>query len=359
MHPRILLRTHYQANEPRLIIAAVTKCSSPTARRGEESLSKALEKWARSNGYTISTPGATYAVGNARHLGLLTNNNNWTASGLSLAFADHALPSDSGPESRLLTPLEERLYLTIYLTGAGALVVKFADWLIKHGPVTNRELREEAILENRMHEALDEYLTLATEIRDRTAIRSERDRLARTEYAASTKRHKRYPLLTTMQRLRLLRSTDDESDESTIVPDSGGRLAAFSRAIPDVKTLERCARDNTLRRVLDIALQEYARPDLPDLGEPGGVIADAYQFAMERGLQACPLSFLDDVLGALFPASPTGDSMKSEQLLGPIQRDRPGEVRFHVNRRGQRAFVLLAKAAIDQIATRAVAAKKS
>ncbi|MGH9428990.1 MAG: hypothetical protein ACRD2L_22115, partial [Terriglobia bacterium] len=115
MHPRVLLRTHYQANEPRLVIATATRCSSPTESRSEDTIAAALEKWAHDNAYTLSTPGAVYAVGNARQLGLLNKSNRWTSSGLAFAFLNRQLPPRVGEESRSLTPVEERLYLKLYL----------------------------------------------------------------------------------------------------------------------------------------------------------------------------------------------------------------------------------------------------
>jgi hypothetical protein len=335
-----------------LIIAAVTRCSSPTESRSEDTIASSLEKWARNNEYKISTPAAIYAVGNARQLGLLRGTNHWTAFGLAFAFLGRFVPSLLGPRSRFLTSVEDRLYLKVYLIGAGALVIKFAKWLLQRGPVTNDQLRAESVVERLMSEALDDYLTLATEIRDRTEIRHERERLSHTEYVASTKRHKRYPLLRTMQRLHLLKQNDDGEDGAVIESDAGGRLASLSRALPDVKTLERLIRCDKLQETLDIEMREFTRQDLPRREKPMEVLVHAYTFAMECGMQACSLSFLNDVLGSVFPTSPSVRRPIAEQMLEPIHREQPGEIRFHVNRRGQRAFVLLSKTAIDHLIER-------
>src|SRR5439155_18993465 len=86
MHPRILLRTHYQADEPRIIIATVTHCTSPTQSRSEDAAAEAVVRWARAHDITISLPGAVYAVGNARALSLLNNSNRWTSTGLAFGY---------------------------------------------------------------------------------------------------------------------------------------------------------------------------------------------------------------------------------------------------------------------------------
>lgn len=344
MRPRILLRTHYQADEPRAIIAAVTVCSSPTQSRHEDAVATALVRWAKENDYTLSIPGAVYAVGNARSLALLTASCRWTATGLAFGYIHNRIASSvRGYDARTLTAAEARLYLRCYLDNAGALLIKFGQWLVKRGRATDDELRSESVIERLLIEALDEYLTIATDIRDRTAIRKERERLSRSDYAASTKRHKRYPLLTTMNRLGLLVFGDATHQRTVVSPDPEGRLVRLLNALPDVTTLERSCKERVLEAVIDTAL-----PDTPQLGRPGmadaaTLIADAYRFAMDRGLHACPLSYLDDLLFAYASVGtrPSAIRATAENMLQPLHRQCPTDVRFHVDRRGRRAFVII------------------
>jgi hypothetical protein len=307
-----------------------------------------LKGWARENGFVISTPGAVYAVGNARELGLLGSTNRWTASGLALTFLSRVLLKET--VSPILSSTEERLYLKAYLMGAGALQVKFASWLLEQGSVTDEQLRRGSVLEKLIIAALEEYLTFATDLRDRTAIRQERERLSRIEYSAVTKRHKRYPVLTTMLRLRLIELSTESDDVHVIKPDSTGRLAALAHGLPNIEILERLIRENRLQQVLDVEMREYTRTDLPSDLRPLTVVLQAYDFAIKSGLQACGISFLDDVLAAIVPSSPERQSPTVEQLLDRGHRALPGEIRFHVDRRGKRAFVLLSKKAVDYLA---------
>jgi len=348
VRPRLLFRTHYQANEPRLLIAAVTRCTSPTESRSENAAAAALERWARNHQYTISTPGAVYAIGNARQLGLLNKTNRWTATGLAFGLLDRWSPPPAGAESKMLLPREDRLFLKVYLLGAGALVVHFANWLLNKGSTTGSQLREESILQKLTLQVLDDYLQLATNIRDRAAIRHERERLARTEYSARTKRDKRYPLLTAMLRLRLLQS-DDTDDSNVIRPDHNGRLAALARVIPSIQALERLARGDSILRELDLELKEYTRTDLMGSMTPAQVLLRAYEFAIERGMQACSLMYLDDVLTSVFPGRPTAQQWKSEEMLTIVHKTNPGDVRFHVDRQGRRAFVLISSSAMKHV----------
>src|SRR5438094_350906 len=111
MRPKILLRTHYQAAEPRILIATVTECSSPTESRDEDSVAAALVRWAREVNYPISLPGAVYAVGNDRSLGFLNSSNRWTSAGL--AFAHCQSPAANGVRvwNPALTAAEEKIFI--------------------------------------------------------------------------------------------------------------------------------------------------------------------------------------------------------------------------------------------------------
>ena len=343
MQPRLMIRTHYQAAEPRVLLATVTECTSPTISRDEETAARALVRWARGVGQTLSLPGALYALGNNRTLGFLSRLNRWTAAGLAFSYvcSESATPRDGWqPE---LGVSEQYIFLKNYLTGAGALLVKFGAWLLAESRTSHEQMRRSSVLEALYVDVLNDYLKIANQIRDRTSIRHERDRLSRTQYSTLTKRHKRYPLLAVMRRLQLL----DES-QGEFVPDRLGRLARLVAAIPDIRSLEHLIRDQRLRatvlHVLAGAPIEEYRPQVDR------VIASGYRYAVGQGLQLCPLGFLEDILYAtsvgrcVVPAA-----SNAEQCLERWYNRFPGDVRFHVDRRGQRAFVTIENSVLDNM----------
>ena len=342
MRPRVILRTHYQADEPRLIIAAAIECASPTESRHEENIASALVRWAREKGRIISIPGATYAVGNARSMGLLNASYRWTATGLAFAFLRGREHADV--DVRTMSRSEQRLFLRQYLIFGGALVIEFGRWLLSHQQASDDIMRDEAVLEKLLVKIMEDYLSLATEIPARTSIRRERDRLRRTDYGAATKRHKRYPLLATMERLRLIESME----RGGIRPDSTNRLATLVTAIPDVTTLERLVRESAIERVLDALPDPDGSASLPSVQRPSGLLISAYRYALDLGLQACPIEFLHDVFFACLPQG-TESRVEPDELLDRVHKSFPGHVRFHVDRRGRRAFVLLDEDAEERL----------
>ena len=332
MRPRLMIRTHYQAAEPRVLIAAITQCTTPTVSRDEQVVARTLVSWARLVGRTLSLPGAIYALGNSRTLGLLSRTNRWTAAGLGFGYIHSRSPTHDDWEPELSFS-ERYLFLKRYLIGGGALIIKFGAWLLQQGRTTHEQIRDSSLLERLYTDILNDYLQLATQIRDRTAIRQQRDRLARIRYSALTKRHKRYPLLAAMRRLDLLNQAKGE-----FTPDGRGQLQRLVGAVPDVRTLERLVQD---RRVHAAVLHVLGEVRVEDYSAPvDATLASAYRYALNTGLQLCPLEFLEDMLCAVSAGQrvpSTADS--AEQCLDRWRHRFPGQVRFHVDRRGRRAFV--------------------
>lgn len=341
MHPRILLRTHYQADEPRIIIAVVTACSSPTESRQESVVASSLKSIVLRWGHEFGLPAAAYAVDNTRSIGFLNRSNRWTAAGLALAFLAENQPDPAPIEQAFeLSPSERMLYSRQYLAGAGALVINFGRWLLERGESTEDELRRGGIVERLIVDSLDEYLSIAVNIRDRTAIRQERDRIRGFKYKAITQRHKRRPLLTTMRRLYLLQ----EDPQGIIRPDPDGRLSRLCHILPDIAALERAIANGTgLRAALQAVHQNNADPTSDQPLLLSAQLGRAYTYAMGLGLQACPLEYLDRVLEATIPLSclPRGTPGVADLALGTLHKERPRDVRFHVDRQGRRAFVVL------------------
>jgi hypothetical protein len=343
MKPRILLRTHYQADEPRLIVAASTHCARPTQSADEGNLAECLVRWARSHSLKLSRPGAMYAVDNARNLALLTTSNHWSPASLTLAYVETKDESATDLDSAMaLNRREQRLYLLYYLLGAGALLIVFGRWLLNEVEVTDDAIRDKAALESCLISALDQYLTIVDGVRERTAIRKERERMQAQDYASSTQRHKRYPLLRTMLRLGLLEVR--RGAHNTYVPTE--RLKLLTEAVPDISSLERLAKGRALKSQLrPVVEQASEEPSIT----PGLIqeLGSAYAFSESHGMQACPLAFLDDALWSVNVSTPDGFA---ERTVEALRRELPRDVRFHVDRQGRRAFVALSRLATDKLA---------
>jgi len=308
----------------------------------------ALVQWGRANGYAVSLPAAAYAIANARHLNLLDRSNRWTSLGLAFGCMEHLANAGQALERRELTVFQQRLYAKQYVETAGALLIKFGQWLLNVGETTEDAIRDDALIEKLFINVLDEYLEMSVDIRDRTQIRRERDRMKAVRYSSITQRHKRRPLLTTMRRLGLLECELCDTHNARIRPDRSGRLRALIAAIPDARTLEEVVNEGTLvddlhplYAITPAAIASRAAPQL---------ILEAYVYAADQGLHACPLEYIDGLIYAYgVHEGAARIAGTAERVLEIVRRSASSAVRFHVNRQGRRAFVVISDSGLASI----------
>jgi hypothetical protein len=143
-----------------------------------------------------------------------------------------------------------------------------------------------------------------------------------------------------MERLNLAVVENKDGHRLSIAPDPSGELRSIIQAIPEIKTLEKYCKSGGIREVID-QLEYGMKVESVRSPQIGPLIAGAYEFAMNRGLQACPLDYLEDVLFAFVKRNDSSKGITAERLFDSLRSRFPNEVRFHVDRQGRRAFVLV------------------
>jgi hypothetical protein len=146
-----------------------------------------------------------------------------------------------------------------------------------------------------------------------------------------------------MERLKLVVTEQEDGHRTSVSPDPAGRLASLMTLIPDVAVLERLCNSDALDEVIDDVVSERGTTESPSGSNFATLLAGAYRLAINRGLQACPLSYLEDVVFAYVRRDPlvSVERTSAESILESLHRRLPNDVRFHVDRRGRRAFVLI------------------
>ena len=125
MEPRILYRTHYQADEPALVTFIVRHCTSAVESNYSERVAERLSRYVSSRGRGLNVAAAGYAVDLAQDLGVLSENNSWTAKGHLVALIAKAECGDL--EGDLALDEQERfLYFRLFLDADGALLLFLA-----------------------------------------------------------------------------------------------------------------------------------------------------------------------------------------------------------------------------------------
>lgn len=342
MRPRIVYRTHYQVDEPFFVEVLVKRCTSAVksayTERVASCVSAALAT--RQKGFNIAAAG--YAVDLARRLHLITENNVWTERGHLVALC--ATGGDVRADDQCGLDASEKLaHFRVFVEEDGA-----AFWHIARRARDTDEFPEDgdwnAFAQRMFVEVYGEYLKGAGDIRERIGLRREIERLKRP-FRGKTGNHKSYVHLQTLVRLGLLERREVSGQRKYIVRRSD--RAAFERLlsfIPDTMALEEMADEGTWA---DVAAAVFGRgyEEPPREAEVLELAMEVYRGVLGTGVSLCGLGTLMDAIQVRLLAAGVGLVGRAQllQLLGAAQARNPGDIRFHVDRRGRPAFLKLSR----------------
>lgn len=345
MQPRILFRTHYQVDEPALMELLVKSCTSPVRSAYDESVSEKLTREVRARGKDFNVAAAAYALDLGRGLLLLNEQNAWTEKGhLVSLVAD--IPEGPWDVQTELNGRERLLHFRLFLEADGAVLLFLARYLLAQGRVPSADADWNRLAQEVFVEAYTQYFRITGTTADRVSLRTQIDRIRHSGYTGKSGCHKLFIHLQTLYRLGLLdRSASGLTRRYELPEESGGSgLRLLSEAIPDLHALERVIQEHSwaelATKVFKIrAAAAHATPDALLC-----LVAPRYQQVMATGVPLCSLATLIEAvqIELLVQRSellPYGSAL---QLLQEARAQHPGDVRFHVDRRGIPAFVKLA-----------------
>ena len=367
MQPRLLFRTHYQVEEPAYMEFLIKCCTSATQSTYAEVVAARLKKEIEERCQTrFNIAASRYAVDLARALGLLTPNNTWTEEGHLVNLVAEV---DAGePEEQLsLTPAEKLLHFRLFFEADGAAFVLIARYLKEHGSLVHSKAMTSSFIEDMFIEIFSAYLSMTSNTADRVVLRNEIDQLRSRGYAGrtglgKTRQHKLHIHMQTLYRLGLVERSDGPDGIIYRLPEqttsSKAGLEILLCEVPDLLTLEKriAAREwsEIASRVLGIPyvdpteLREEHRKDILLL------LVLFYQQVMSQGTPICPLSTLIEGI-QIRTLTERGWLLRYDEvmnLIGDEQKKSPKDIRFHVNRRGQLAFVKLSEQWMTSVGSR-------
>ena len=348
MRARVLYRTHYQVEEPAFMELLLKLCTSPVKAAYGDVVSQKLADEVTSRHKQFNVAAAAYALDLAHGLGILNENNTWTHKGHLLAL--NAKIGDRGIEGEFQLDAAERLtHFRLFLEADGASLryiarIALAGKKIPEDHDWNRFARE------MFNDIYGAYLAVTSDIADRLAIRKELDRL-KAPFAGKTGAHKSYIHLQAMFRMGLLQRTDHAPQREYEVAEGAGEgLNALLRLIPTVSALEEIVEKG---RWSAIAAEVFHVGRGPEIAPRAllHVVAQIYRRISETGVPLCSLSTLVDAVQIDLMTSGSRLLSKDEIVvtLTGLQKERPKDVRFHVDRRGRLAFVKMSEELTEQL----------
>jgi hypothetical protein len=360
VQPRLLLRTHYQVEEPAYIEFLIMRCTSATEGAYAENIARRLSEQIRSRcRIRFNVAAGRYAVDLARALGLLTPTNTWTPRGHLVNLISTV---DGGePEEQLaLNPAERLLHFLLFLEHDGAAIVLIARYLLACGVLSHAEAVRTPFIEQMFDEILSAYLAMTSDTVERLGIRKQIERLRQNGYAEKTRQHKLHIHMQVLYRLGLVDRVDSADGILYRLSDSADRgeggLEVLLSEIPDVATLETRIRaqewPTVASRVFGIQNAAPVEAGDAELDSLIPQLAALYQRVMAQGTPLCPLSSIIEGVQILALIERLWLVQYDDllELIRKEQKEAPREIRFHVDRRGMPAYVRFSEAWLNTTA---------
>ncbi len=343
MQPRIAFRTHYQIDEPAYLELLIKLCTSPVQSTYREVVAQRLSKEIKKRGAKLNEDAAAYAVDLGKDLRLLTDNHTWTETGHLINLVAHIGPDELEHELTLSLP-EKLLHFRVFLEGDGAAIVFLARRLIQDRSVIGSALTWNALAKEMFISVFSEYLAMTNNTADRVELRREIQRIKAKDYRGNSGEHKMLVHLQTLYRLGLVIRPEPSGSRTYQLPEtqSGARCALLTIAeeVRDAAGLERVLVDHKWIEVAAKVFQIEARGWTNAL-DLASLVVPYYQSVMATGAPLCPISTLLEAVQIDLLSHNSQLLVWSEavQALEKLQKQHPKDVRFHVDRRGQPAFV--------------------
>jgi hypothetical protein len=354
MQPRLVFRTHYQVDEPAYMEFLIKLCTSGVKSIYTEIAARKLSQEIRARCKDFNEAAGHYAVDLARSLGLVTANNVWTDKGLLVDLI--AKVDDGESEDQLsLTLSEKLLHFRIFLEADGAAFLYLARYLLEYGSIPRPNHDVNLLIQETFIDILSGYLTETSNTADRVTLRNEIEKLRKKGYQGNTGSHKFFIHIHTLYRMGLVAKSNATSrvyhlPEQYVSMRQG--LEALLNNVPHILALEKAV---TAHRLVEIAAEALLIPytlwNVTQCKEALRIMAQFYQRIIFTGIPLCPLStLLESTQIELLTSGILLGYTEALSLLTEVQQKYSKQVRFHVDRRGQPAFVKISNDMVDELA---------
>ena len=343
MRPRIAFRTHYQIDEPAYMEFVVKLCTSPVQSAYREVVAHKLSQEIKKRETKLNEKAAEYAVDLAKDLGLITDNHTWSDTGHLVNLIAQIGNGELEEELSLSLP-EKLMHFRVFLEGDGAALLFLARRLIQEKSIKPSEMAWNALAKEMFVDVFSKYLAITNNTADQVGIRRQIEAIKTSDYQGHSGEHKLFVHLQTLYRLGLITTPSPSESRNYCLPQSipGGRggVAALTEMVPDVPSLEQVLKNHKWIEVAANVFQIEATT-WTDTSGFTSLVAPSYRRVMATGVSLCPISTLIEAVQIELLSQESQLLLWSEAIeaMERLQKRRPKDVRFHVDRRGQPAFL--------------------
>jgi hypothetical protein len=296
-----------------------------------------------------------YAVDLARALGLITANNVWTDKGFLVDII--ADVRDNRIEDQLSLTLAERLlHFLLFFEGDGAALIFLSQYLLRNGSIPSGRETLNSIATSMFVDVLGAYLQVTSNTSDRVKLRTEIQKLTRSPYKGKTGSHKIFLHAQVLYRLGLANRVNGGSRMYQVANgpvSTRTQLESLVTQVSDPSALEKAIQNHKTLEIAALVLGIPCAPwDEKHRVEALKRLASFYKHVESTGAPLCSIS---TIVGALqISLLTTGKLLTFDQgfqLVTDLQREHPKAVRFHVDRRGQPAFLKMSDEMAERLAS--------
>lgn len=351
MEPRIVIKTHSKVSNPGIFSILICKCSYPNKSSYPEIVSKRLyelyEK--REEGFKLA---AKFAVIMAQRFEFLKENMTWDWRGHVIDGVLQYLNKveNENINSFLeLTKLEKVIYLKYYLEADGAVILQLAKQIKEHGEISRNKLSKTIHL--LFQEIYEGYIELSNDFQKRIELKERLRKIPKEKgYDQDTVQHKLRPHIQPLIDLGILLNPEIKNGDEVYKPtvyNKSSAVEVFLEELKDFKVMEKRFDNNEYFQIVSKVLN--LKPVNFNVESHAGLLKESiingYPLLKENVTQMAHIDALADWCCAKMLAENNVLIEKQSvcNFIENIWRENPQSVRYHVDYRGRKSYVILSE----------------
>jgi hypothetical protein len=348
--------THYQVGHPIFFGFLIHSCTSPDESKTQDKVISDVYKVLKDHKYNCSREAAKFLVRMAKDMGFLEVNNIWTWKAFVINYFEEIDDITQYFGKTIISSTAKKItYLKYYLESDGAFLIHFARKVLDENGLSKRTIRftnkaVEPIFEN----VINEYLAMEkSDFRKKVQLENFLKLLRRGGYQSKVRIHKAFPHLDPLVDLGILDYDSKKHEYLPKMPD-GSITKTFLHKFPDISSLEEPflleegIKKNSFgyyERAAEVYNISYRKFSQKDTSIISNEIAYIYSKIKDKVTGLASIKSIKDIVCAL---SLVNHGILCEwpdidEVLRDLKSEKGVNLRFHVDRAGKIAYIVLAK----------------
>ena len=356
--------THYQVGHPIYFGFLIHSCTSPVESKSKERVIHDIHKTLGNHKYQCSREAAKFLVRMAQNMGFLELNNIWTWKAFVIDYFEKLDEINRCHEKTKISSLTKRtVYLKYYLEADGAFLIRFAREVLENGENGLRKYTiryTDKAVEPIFKDVINGYLTIEKDFRKRVQLRNFSDWVNVKGYEKKVRIHKGFPHLDPLVDLDILHYDDKERKYLPKFVENLNVSEIFLKNFPDIKSLEgiflfeegnskkagdygvKCGYYKRVAELYDIPFHEYSRNDRKIISEE---IEKAYSKVRDKVTGLASIRTIKDIVctSVLVNHEVLCEWPDVDVVLKELKKEKGANLRFHVDRKGEIAYLVLSE----------------